>query len=131
MSTLTKPLSELVQELDLSVKVMKANSKNKPEWAKQEWLILIACDSRTVSFNFYGGGAVTKPTLTDSAYVLGVEYLPEETSFREWAYDYGYDTDSVKALADFDSMAKRSRELEYLLGSTELAQQLSESAREL
>jgi hypothetical protein len=130
MSTLTKPLSELVQELDLSVKVMKVNSKNKPEWAKQEWLILIACDSRTVSFNYYGGGAVTKPTLTDSAYVLGVEYLPEETSFREWAYDYGYDTDSVKALSDFDSMMARSRELEYLLGSTELAQRLSESARE-
>lgn len=130
MSTITKPLSELVQELDLSVKVMKANSKNKPEWAKQEWLILIACDSRTVSFNYYGGGAVTKPTLADSAYVLGVEYLPEDTSLREWAYDYGYDTDSVKALADFDSMMARSRELEYLLGSTELAQRLSESARE-
>lgn len=130
MSTITKPLSELVQELGLSVKVMKANSKKKPDWAKQEWLILVACDSRTISFNYYGGGAVAKPTLTDSAYVLGIEYLPEETSFREWAYDYGYDTDSVKALADFDSIMTRSREIEYLLGSTELAQLLSKSARE-
>lgn len=130
MDTVTKPLSDLVQELGLSVKVIKANSKNKPDWAKQEWLILLSCDNRTVSFNYYGGGAVKNPTLTDSAYVMGIEYLPEETSFKDWASDYGYDTDSLKALKDFDSIIARSRELEYLLGSTELAQRLSESARE-
>jgi len=109
---------------------MKANSKTKPDWAKQEWLILLSCDTRTVSFSFYGGGAVKTPTLADSAYVLGIEYLPEDSSFKDWASDYGYDTDSIKALKDYDFMTARSRELEYLLGSQYLAQLLSESARE-
>jgi len=130
MSTNTKPLSELVIDLGLTAKVMKANSKNKPDWAKQEWLILLACDTRTLSFSYYGGGAVKNPTLADSAYVMGIEYLNDEITFKDWASDYGYDTDSLKALKDFDSMVARSKELEYLLGSPELAQLLSESARE-
>ena len=130
MSTITKPLSELLQELNLSAKVMKASSKNRPDWAKQEWLILLACDNRTLSFSYYGGGKVKNPTLADCAYVVGIEYLPEETSFKDWASDYGYDTDSLKALKDYEYMLAKSKELEYLLGSTELAQLLSESARE-
>lgn len=130
MNTTIKPLSELVIDLGLTVKVMKANSKNKPDWAKQEWLILLACDNRTVSFNYYGGGAVKNPTLTDSAYVMGIEYISDEITFKDWASDYGYDTDSLKALKDYDSMVARSKELEYLLGSPELARLLSESARE-
>ena len=130
METITKPLSELVLDLGLKAKVLKANSKNKPEWAKQEWRILLSCDDRTMSYPYYGGGAANTPTLTDSAWVMGIEYLPSETTFNDFAADFGYDLDSLSAQNIFNEMMTRSRELEYLLGSVELATKLADSARD-
>lgn len=130
MNTETKPIGSLAQELGLKAKVMKANSKKKPDWAKQEWLVLVSCGDRTLSFNYYGGGSVETPTVTDCAWVLGIEYVPEDKEFQDWASEYGLDLDSAKAFKDFNSMVERSRELEYLFGSKETAQLLSESARE-
>jgi len=109
---------------------MKANSKDRPQWAKQEWLILLSCDTRTLSFSFYGGGAVETPKVIDALWSLGIEYLESETSFTDWASECGYDTDSLSARKTFDSMLARSRELDYLMGSTQAAYEVMLSARE-
>lgn len=130
METITKPLTELVAELGLKVKVLKANSKNKPEWANQEWLILLSCEDRTMSYSYYGGGDIKTPTLTDSAWAIGVEYLPNDATFDNFAADFGYSIDSLSDKDIFDTISRHSRELEYLLGSVDLAAKLADSARE-
>jgi hypothetical protein len=58
--------------------------------------------------------------------VAGVE---STRSFDDWASDYGYSTDSRKALATYEAIQRQSRELRMWLGNTAMDELLYDTDR--
>ncbi len=64
-----------------------------------------------------------RPQLPDLADILqslclDADALVNHYTFEDWASEFGYDEDSIKAKAIYDQCIKQSRELQQLLGLT-------------
>jgi hypothetical protein len=130
--TLTKPLAELCAELGItaSVRELDGDLTQFPEWAKQGWSIVLKYNKKRAQFRFYGGGASKTPTASDLVWAVAVDSTALKESFKDWAYEYGYDTDNIKALSTYKACQRNGQRLINLIGNEEIFSQLVESGRD-
>jgi len=131
-ATDTKPLKELCAELGItaSVKELDGDLITFPDWAKQGWIITLRYKGKRAQFRFYGGGKSSTPTAPDLVWAVAVDSTALKESFKDWAYEYGYDTDSIKALSTYKACQRNGQRLISLIGSEEIFSQLVESGRD-
>jgi hypothetical protein len=86
-----------------------------PEWAKQQWNVTLRHGRRRMSFPFYGGGAASDPSADDVVETLTMDGYALSVSFEEWCADYGYDTDSRKALDTYKACRRLGERFTRLL----------------
>lgn len=79
---------------------------------------------------FYTGAAIDRPTVADVLACLASDYIEPGTTFEEWAPDYGYDTDSRRALAIFQAAEEQSRALAAWLARPALVDELRAAAQD-
>lgn len=131
-ATDTKPLAELCVELGItaSVKELDGDLNTFPNWAKQGWIITLRYKGKRAQFRFYGGGKSSTPTASDLIWAVAVDSTALKESFNDWCYEYGYDTDSVKARSTYKACQRNGLRLINLIGNEEIFSQLVESGRE-
>jgi hypothetical protein len=131
-ATDTKPLKELCAELGItaSVRELDGDLNNFPDWAKQGWIITLRYKGKRAQFRFYGGGASKTPTASDLVWAVAVDSTALKESFKDWAYEYGYDTDSIKAHSTYKACQRNGLRLINLIGNEEIFSQLVESGRD-
>ena len=71
-----------------------------------------------------------KPRAADVLYCILSDGQAADTSFHDWASDFGYDTDSLKALGVYNACCETGRELRKLFTREERAA-LEELTREM
>lgn len=131
-ATDTKPLVELCAELGItaSVRELDGDLTTFPDWAKQGWIITLRYKGKRAQFRFYGGGKSSTPTASDLIWAVAGDSTALKESFNDWAYEYGYDTDSIKAHSTYKACQRNEERLIKLIGNKEIFSQLVESARE-
>lgn len=131
-ATDTKPLAELCAELGITARVKELDGDfyTFPDWAKQGWNITLRYQGKRAQFRFYGGGASKTPTASDLVWAVAVDSTALTESFNDWCYEYGYDTDSIKARSTYKACQRNGERLIKLIGNKDIFSQLVESARE-
>lgn len=96
------------------------------EWRRtaNPWTVTLKFGRRRLTTGYWTGAAITdEPTAAD---VLGCLMLdassvddgaPYPRLFRDWCDDFGYDTDSRKALAAYEACCKLAPKLRRFLGA--------------
>jgi hypothetical protein len=74
---------------------------------------------------------IRKPTAADILDCLASDCsgIDNARGFEDWASDYGYDTDSRKALATYEQCVKQAAELQRLLGRDAYNELLNQTER--
>lgn len=94
--------------------------------------------SMTIIFSMGKGHSGVRPALPDvldclasDSYSLPLPEMAgsEDTAFAEWCGEYGYDTDSRRALATYRTVLRQSRALRRLLGPSAFNTLLSDVDR--
>lgn len=80
---------------------------------------------RTMKVYFSMGDALKgRPKITDVLDCLASDATSADQSFEDWCADYGYNSDSRKALKTYETIREQSRNLRGLIGSTEAYEEL-------
>lgn len=98
-------------------------SKKSDNWEDTSYRWLITLDNKT--FDYYTGSGLTytkqngdtepkRPTLEDVLYSLTMDSYAANETFQSWCFEYGYDTDSRKALATYEACQKIADDLREL-----------------
>jgi hypothetical protein len=61
--------------------------------------------------------SLCRPTAYDLLYCLKMDSSAASMSFEDWASDFGYDTDSIKALATYNACCDNAKKLRLALGT--------------
>lgn len=94
---------ELPKPIEYSAKCLRlAIDKKSDNWQEtaDKWLITIGGEA----FDYYTGvglrkhGKPNRPSLGDVLYALVMDASAQGEDFEDWCYNFGYDTDSRKAL---------------------------------
>ena len=74
--------------------------------------------SEPMTVPFYTGRAVTNPTVADvlSNLLTDASGYESARNFEEWCSQYGYDSDSRKALATYEAIGHNTAAIHKLLG---------------
>jgi hypothetical protein len=84
----------------------------------------------TVYFSMGRGYNGRMPEISDVLYCLAsdanVFCAPDPISFLDWASDYGYSTDSIKALRTYEACKREAKALARFLADPALVMQLVE-----
>lgn len=108
-------LKNLVSELGITAKVVSGAPANPDFRDSTGYTVTLRFQRRRLTVPFYMGSAHTsEPTAYDVLYCLLSDASGVENSngFEEWASEYGYDTDSIKAQRTYkacERIAKRLR----------------------
>ena len=131
-ATETKPLAELCAELGItaSVKELDGDLNTFPDWAKQGWSVVLKYNKKRAQFRFYGGGKANTPTASDLVFAVSIDSTALNEDFNDWCGDFGYTTDSVKAISTYKACKRNGSRLVNLIGNEENFNQLVESSRE-
>jgi hypothetical protein len=91
------------------------------DWSRtaSHWRCLLRCGKRTMTVYFSQGSAHTNPPTVDEVLdsIASDARGVVEQDFRDWCGDYGYDTDSIKALKTFKACQKIADKLRRFLPS--------------
>ena len=124
MDTLEKTLTDKVQELGIKAKVTPLKGKLPNQW-RQGWRITLKYDGRSMGFNFYGGGAVTAPNVSDGVWCMALEaYGVAGNSFNEWCNEFGYSTDSRESFKTYQAVKRNAARFSEFIGSDPLIEEL-------
>jgi hypothetical protein len=130
-ATDTKPLSELCAELGFTASVKELDDLTTlPDWAKQGWSIVLKYQGKRAQFRFYGGGKANTPTASDLIWSVATDSTALNENFNYWCDNFGYSTDSIKALSIYKACSINAKRLIKLIGNAEIFSQLVESARD-
>ena len=87
-----------------------------PEWAQQQWRVTLRCEGRTMSLDYYGGGACSDPSIGDIVETLDLDTYAGTVSFEDYCAEYGEDSDSRRAYAMWQACVKQSKRFARLIG---------------
>ena len=83
-----------------------------------KWRCTLRYQGRRMSVMFYQGMAHTEaPTADEVLECLASDVGCASDSFAEWCANFGYDTDSRKALATYRQIRRQAQRLSELLGN--------------
>lgn len=96
---------------------LKGRGVDDDGWERDEWVVTLYHDGRHLTTRFYTGTMHATPTRKDVLESLfsdaqGVEY----DGFEDWADNYGYDSDSRKALAIYEAVVEQTERLKAFCG---------------
>jgi hypothetical protein len=83
------------------------------------WIVTLTRGKQEMSLDFWMGRLLTDtPTVEDvlESILLEANSVENAQDFRDWAEDFGYNADSIKALESFKSSQRQTRQLKRLLG---------------
>lgn len=105
-----------MHKLTMSAKVL--GDCRRWDMEVHKWRCTLRYAGRRMSVMFYQGMAHTAaPTAAEVIECLASDAAGSEGSFAEWCGEYGYDTDSRKALATYRQIRRQANRLGELLGS--------------
>lgn len=130
METKELTLQDYVSELGITAKVTPLKTiRTKENWAKQGWRITLKYQGRTMGFNFYGGGAVKEPDVSDGVWCQALERSGViDNSFGDWCREFGYSTDSREAFNTYLKIKANANRFSELIGSDPVLDKLTELA---
>jgi hypothetical protein len=133
MNTKELTLSDYVAELGITAKVTQLSKipakDNKDNWAKQGWRITLKYNNRSMGFNFYGGGSVKTPTVSDGVWCMAIESAGAiNNTFDEWAKEFDYSTDSRNALNTYRTIKRNAAKFTDLIANEQVLNKLIELA---
>lgn len=133
METQELTLNDYVTQLGITAKITPLNKipikDNKDNWAKQGWRITLKYSGRTMSFNFYGGGAVKTPSAVDGVWCMAIESAGVvSNTFEEWAKEFDYSTDSRSALNTYRTIKRNAAKFTDLITNEQTLNKLIELA---
>lgn len=91
----------------------------RDEWQQDafDYRVTLHYGRRQMSLDFFTGKGWTKePALDDVLSCLFSDAVHDDTSFEEFCWDLGYDTESRKAFATWKATTKQARQFKKLLG---------------
>ncbi len=97
------------------------SNERAPEWmpaGSSAWHVVLRYRGRSYTVPMFstGPGWDREPTTADVVESVLSSQGADEQSFEEWCGDFGYDTDSRKALATFKACRVEARAVRRLLG---------------
>lgn len=129
MNTTEKTLTDKVKELGIIAEVEYLDPPYGEEWAKQGWNITLRYQGRSMNFNYYGGGAASEPNVTDGVWCMALESGGViGHSFKEWADEFGYDTDSLKAYHSYLRVKRNAKRFSDFIADDSLLDKLYDLA---
>jgi hypothetical protein len=124
-------VSEFIASAGVSYSVQLVGATKRDDWECDEWRVTLKSARADYTFPFYTGTGHRKagqPKAPHAASVLHSVVLDGgaiDLSFVDWCDEYGYDTDSRKALATYDECCESGRKLRKLFAA-ELREQLTQ-----
>jgi hypothetical protein len=122
----TVTLDRLVERYDVEMTVVKI--PDPPPWNEdkpyggQGWQCVILLDGRSLTTPFWQGsghrapsGLPSRPKARDVLECLLSDASGADQSFEDWCGDYGYDTDSRRAYAQWNACVGQTAQLKLLL----------------
>lgn len=118
------PMTASLGFLAKQVKCKVTDGALKPYTTQDEWQqkansfrVQLAYQGRRMSLDFWQGTGITEaPTAAGVLDCLLSDASSASESFEDWCGNYGYDTDSRKALASYNQVKKQAVVLKKLLG---------------
>lgn len=100
---------------------VKRGTKHNPDMGPdaRHWRVTLHHNQRRMTLDFWQGSAhVNPPTVLDVLDCLASDATSYDNggTFEDWAYEYGYDTDSRKAYAIWQAVAKQTAAFKRLCG---------------
>jgi hypothetical protein len=129
--TATMTIAQFIAKHNVSMFV-EASDRNPnmadDEWSRtaSHWRCLLRCGRKSMTVYYSQGSAhVNPPTLNEVlGSVLSDARGTLEQDFAGWCGDYGYDTDSIKALKTYRACERMSSKLHRLLGEARYSELL-------
>lgn len=123
-------ISEFIASHDVSMFVeawdRNPNMTDDSDWARtaSHWRCLLRHSGRVMTVYFSRGSAHTNPPTAEDVLdsVASDSRGVEEMTFSDWAGDYGFDDDSIKALKTFKTCQRQATKLRALLGDAAFAE---------
>lgn len=119
-----RPLEEFISELDIAAEVEWAPENPNMDsdgYPMRHWLVVLKRPGgKSMRVPFSQGMAHTdEPTAADVLDCLASDSasVTNAQDFEEWASDFGYSDDSIRALRTYETCKSQAEELEYFLGS--------------
>lgn len=82
----------------------------------QHWHVTLVYGNREMSLFYSGGELADEPTTEDVLSCVASDATDE--TFDDWCSDFGYDTDSRRALATYEGCREQTEQAKSLLGAT-------------
>lgn len=116
----------LLNVLDVSVQVERTDDPdNPPKWADNmnAYDVMVIRGKAAMTLTFYQGKAhFSDPSREDVIHCLMADRdTLTVDNFEDWAYQYGYDSDSISALNTYNKIVAQTKQLEDLFSADELA----------
>jgi hypothetical protein len=112
-------LKDLISKHELKLHIVKEIEGNK-EWGtpNRGYKLKLCCGSKSYTFPFYQGyGVEHAPEINDVVDCLMSDSSVSE-SFEEFCSEFGYDTDSIKALKTHKACLEGRKNMQRLLGDS-------------
>lgn len=116
-------MTDFLERFDVTVRVAEAvrRNPNAPDFKGDHWLVKIECScgrEMPVYFSQGKGHHGKAPTATAVLSCLAMDAVTVENApvFDDWCAELGYDTDSRKAEATFNTCLSQAMQLRQLLG---------------
>ena len=118
-----KTLSQAIKALGFGFCIQKValdECEFKGEWAGSKGANHWKCDIMTgdniYSFEYHTGAMAGEPQLNDCINSLLLDSQAIDETFENWCGDFGYSTDSIKALKLYDRCIEIGKGFVYFLG---------------
>jgi hypothetical protein len=124
IDTLTRlTVRDFATRLGVTMTVRQTDrNPNMDDYRMDHWRCYLRCDSRRMSivFSMGVGHRGKQPHVTDVLDCLASDAagIVNSPRFEDWCGDYGYDSDSRKALRTFKTCERAAASLRRLLGSS-------------
>lgn len=129
MSTDTKQLPELLNELGVKIKAVQVDRPvSAPEWVQDSSLayrVTVSYDGRRASLYFYCGyGVKNEPSAADIVYALARDYDSSCYTLQEFGDEYGWSAETVRT---FNAVKRNAAKFKRLFPADDVRLSIAES----
>lgn len=129
MSTDTKQLPELLNELGVKIKAVQVDRPvSAPEWVQDSSLayrVTVKHDGRRASLYFYCGyGVKNEPSAADIVYALARDYDSSCYTLQEFGDEYGWSAETVRT---FNAVKRNAAKFKRLFPADDVRLAIAES----
>ena len=121
-------IDTLLRENNIAFEAFYTGKQTRDKWDCDAWLCKFSASTgNSKSFEFFTGlghrknGKPVKPCTSDVLYSLVMDSSAENEAFEDWCSNYGFDTDSRKALDTYLQCQSNGKKIRAILGNNLLS----------